>query len=173
MKSQNISFKKFKMKPEFILGLIALAILLFAFYNYSSKNNTLLSPMSSYSSVNNTSSVQNNNIQQKSNQPSQLSQPSQPVTEKPINNPSDLLPSNSASEWAKMNPVGANSLSGINLLSSQQQNGINTQGSSLRNANLQIRSEPANPRNNTNCPWNISTIEGDTMRRPLEIGSQA
>ena len=129
--------------------------------------------MSSYSSVNNTSSVQNNNIQQKSNQPSQLSQPSQPVTDKPINNPSDLLPSNSASEWAKMNPVGANSLSGINLLSSQQQNGINTQGSSLRNANLQIRSEPANPRNNTNCPWNISTIEGDTMRRPLEIGSQA
>lgn len=173
MKSQNISFKKFKMKPEFILGLVALAILLFAFYNYSSKNNTLLSPMSSYSSVNNTSSVQNNNIQQKSNQPSQLSQPSQPVTDKPINNPSDLLPSNSASEWAKMNPVGANSLSGINLLSSQQQNGINTQGSSLRNANLQIRSEPANPRNNTNCPWNISTIEGDTMRRPLEIGSQA
>lgn len=170
MKSQNISFKNFKMKPEFILGLVALAILLFAFYNYSSKNNTLLSPMSSYSSVNNTSSVQNNNIQQKTPQPTQLSQP---ITEKPINNPSDLLPNNSASEWAKMNPVGANSLSGINLLSSQQQNGINTQGSSLRNANLQIRSEPANPRNNTNCPWNISTIEGDTMRRPLEIGSQA
>ena len=173
MKSQNISFQKFIMKPEFILGLVALAILLFAFYNYSSKNNTLLSPMSSYSSVNNTSSVQNNNIQQKTPQPTQLSQPSQPITEKPINNPSDLLPNNSASEWAKMNPVGANSLSGINLLSSQQQNGINTQGSSLRNANLQIRSEPANPRNNTNCPWNISTIEGDTMRRPLEIGSQA
>lgn len=172
MKSQNISFKNFKMKPEYILGLVALAILLFAFYNYSSKNNTVLSPMSSYSSVNNTSNVQNqnNNIQQN---PTHSSQSNQPVTQKPINNPSDLLPSNSASEWAKMNPVGANSLSGINLLSSQQQNGINTQGSSLRNANLQIRSEPANPRNNTNCPWNISTIEGDSMRRPLEIGSQA
>jgi len=172
MKSQNISFKNFKMKPEIILGLVALAILLFAFYNYSSKNNTVLSPMSSYSSVNNTSNIQNqnNNTPQIPNQPSQ---PSQLVREKPINNPVELLPSNSASEWAKMNPIGANSLSGINLLSSQQQNGINTQGSSLRNANLQIRSEPANPRNNTNCPWNVSTIDGDTMRRPLEIGSQA
>ena len=157
------------MKPEFILGLVALAILLFAFYNYSFKKNTVLSPMSSYSSVNNTSSVQtqNNNIQQK---PILSNQSNEPVSQKPINNPNDLLPSNSASEWAKMNPVGANALSGINLLSSQQQNGINTQGSSLRNANLQIRSEPANPRNNTNCPWNISTIDGDTMRRPLEIG---
>ena len=62
---------------------------------------------------------------------------------------------------------------GINLLSPSQISGINTQGSSLRNANLQVRSEPANPRSNTNCPWNISTIETDTFRKPLEIGSGA
>jgi hypothetical protein len=24
---------------------------------------------------------------------------------------------------------------------------------------------------NTNCPWNISTIETDQFRKPLEIGS--
>ena len=164
MKSQSLSLKNFKMKPEFILGLIALGILLFGLYKYSYKNNTLLSPMSSYSPepanpppVNNQSNITE----------------SKPIINKPINNPSDLLPTNTASEWAKMNPVGKDSLSGINLLSAQQQNGINTQGSSLRNANLQIRSEPANPRTNTNCPWNVSTIEGDTMRRPLEIGSNA
>jgi hypothetical protein len=23
---------------------------------------------------------------------------------------------------------------------------------------------------NTNCPWNVSTIEEDNMRKPLEIG---
>jgi hypothetical protein len=51
--------------------------------------------------------------------------------------------------------------------------GINTQGSSLRNSNLQIRSEPPNPRMNTNSPWNVSTIESDQYRRPLEIGSGA
>jgi hypothetical protein len=26
---------------------------------------------------------------------------------------------------------------------------------------------------NTNCPWNISTIDTDEHRRPLEIGSSA
>ena len=51
--------------------------------------------------------------------------------------------------------------------------GINTVGSSLRNANLQLRSEPANPKTATNCPWNISTIETDKFRKQLEIGSQS
>jgi hypothetical protein len=40
----------------------------------------------------------------------------------------------------------------------------------LRNANLQIRSEPPNPQM-TVGPWNQSTIEPDFMRPPLEIGS--
>ena len=33
------------------------------------------------------------------------------------------------------------------------------------------RSTPPNPRTNTNCPWNISTIEADQFRKVLEIGS--
>ena len=65
----------------------------------------------------------------------------------------------------------AKSLEGISLLSATQQNGINTVGSSLRNPNLQLRSEPPNPRTNTNCPWNVSTIESDNLRKPLEIGA--
>jgi hypothetical protein len=72
-----------------------------------------------------------------------------------------------------LNPVSSSDLRNINLLNPTQLVGINTQGSSLRNSNLQIRSEPANPRTNTNCPWNISTIETDTFRRPLEIGASA
>ena len=90
---------------------------------------------------------------------------------KPAANPNDLLPADSNSAWAKMNPVG--DLQNINLLNPQQVVGINTQGSSLRNANLQIRSEPPNPRVNTNSPWNISTIEDDKFRKPLEIGGSA
>ena len=179
MKSQKFSLKNLKMKPEFILGLVALAILLFGFYNYSYRNSSILSPMSSFNQSSSSSTdssqanVSNNNSNASTSVSGSTSSLKKLSSDKPINNPSDLLPANTASEWAKMNPVGTDNLSGINLLSAQQQNGINTQGSSLRNANLQIRSEPPNPRNNTNCPWNISTIEGDTMRRPLEIGSHA
>jgi hypothetical protein len=95
------------------------------------------------------------------------------VSSKAISNPSDLLPNSSANDWSNLNPVSSSDLRNINLLNPTQLVGINTQGSSLRNSNLQIRSEPANPRTNTNCPWNISTIETDTFRRPLEIGASA
>lgn len=45
--------------------------------------------------------------------------------------------------------------------------GENTQGSSLRNANRQLRSEPANTRTVVS-PWMNSTIEPDLLRLPLE-----
>jgi hypothetical protein len=93
------------------------------------------------------------------------------VSSKAVSNPADLLPNSSANDWSNLNPVSSSDLRNINLLNPTQLVGINTQGSSLRNSNLQVRSEPANPRTNTNCPWNISTIETDTFRRPLEIGS--
>ena len=49
--------------------------------------------------------------------------------------------------------------------------GIDTVGTSLRNANLQIRSEPANPQVKVS-PWQQTTIEPDTNRRPLEIANE-
>jgi len=39
----------------------------------------------------------------------------------------------------------------------------------LRNANLQIRSEPPNPQLSVG-PWNQSTITPDFLRPPLELG---
>jgi len=48
--------------------------------------------------------------------------------------------------------------------------GIDTIGQTLRNANLQIRSEPPNPQLYVG-PWNNTTISPDFMRPPLEIGS--
>ncbi len=86
----------------------------------------------------------------------------------PALNPSDLLPNDTNSEWANINPA-SNDLKNLNLLNPNQLIGINTVGSSLRNANLQVRSEPAIPKVNVG-PWNSSTIETDTFRRPLEIG---
>ena len=84
--------------------------------------------------------------------------------------PSVLLPNDSNSQWANMNPQGGGPLTGINLLQAGALAGINTIGSTLRNANLQLRSEPPNPQVNVG-PWNRSTIEPDFVQRPLEIGS--
>lgn len=81
----------------------------------------------------------------------------------------DLLPKDTNSEWAQLNPTGLGELSNINLLKSGWQVGVDTMGQSLRNANLQLRSEPPNPQTPVG-PWNQSTITPDFMRVPLELG---
>jgi len=86
-----------------------------------------------------------------------------------IQNPADLMPKDSNKQWAQLNPSGKGELSSVNLLKAGYHIGIDTIGQTLRNANLQIRSEPPNPQMNVG-PWNLSTIEPDFMRVPLEIG---
>jgi len=84
--------------------------------------------------------------------------------------PSELLPKDMNSIWAEQNPMGPGSLKGKNFLSAGALIGVNTVGQSLRNANLQIRSEPPNPQ----VPVSIflqSTIAPDISHRPLEIGA--
>ncbi len=87
-----------------------------------------------------------------------------------IQNPSELLPKDKNSQWAQLNPSGKGELANVNLLRAGYHIGIDTIGQSLRNANLQIRSEPPNPQLSVG-PWNQSTIEPDFMRPPLEIGA--
>jgi len=87
-----------------------------------------------------------------------------------IQNPAELLPKDSNSQWAQLNPTGKGELANINLLKAGYHIGIDTVGQSLRNANLQIRSEPPNPQTYVG-PWQQSTITPDFMRPPLEIGS--
>lgn len=85
-------------------------------------------------------------------------------------NPADLLPKDTNGQWAQLNPSGKGDLSNINLLKAGYHIGIDTIGQTLRNPNLQIRSEPANPQINIG-PWNQSTITPDFMRVPFEIGT--
>lgn len=87
-----------------------------------------------------------------------------------IQNPAELLPKDSNSQWAQLNPSGKGELANVNLLKAGYHIGIDTIGQTLRNANLQIRSEPPNPQLYVG-PWNTSTIEPDFLRPPLELGS--
>lgn len=84
--------------------------------------------------------------------------------------PAELLPSDQNNEWARLNPSGAGDLNNVNLLKAGYHTGMDTVGSSLRNANLQVRSEPPNPTEKVS-PWGNTTIEPDLMRVPLELGN--
>jgi hypothetical protein len=80
----------------------------------------------------------------------------------------DLLPHDAAnSKFSQVNPAGQGDVDGRNFLQSTYHQGLNTVGTSLRNANKQLRSEPPNPTVAVSI-WNKSTIDSDLHRRPLE-----
>jgi len=84
----------------------------------------------------------------------------------------ELLPQDNSSLWAQVNPSGEGSLKDRNFLQSGYHIGINTVGQTLRNANLQLRSEPPCPQVKVS-PWLQATIEPDVSRKPFEIGGCA
>jgi hypothetical protein len=86
--------------------------------------------------------------------------------------PQELLPHDNSSLWAQVNPQGQGSLQDKNFLQAGHHIGINSVGQTLRNANLQLRSEVPNPRVQVS-PFLQSTIQPDVNRRPLEIGGCA
>lgn len=82
----------------------------------------------------------------------------------------DLLPKDAAnSRWSQLNPAGQGDVKDQNFLQAGHHVGLNTTMGSMKNANLQFRSEPANPKDLVS-PWLNSTYEPDLSRRPLEIG---
>ena len=80
---------------------------------------------------------------------------------------SDLLPPEGG--FAESNPAPQGHLMNRNLFESGHHAGLNTQSSTLKNANRQLRSDPLIPRRDVG-PWSQSTIEADTNRRQFEIG---
>jgi len=84
----------------------------------------------------------------------------------------DLLPKDAAnSVWAENNPAGQGDVKDQNFLQAGVHFGVDTVGQSLRNANMQLRSDPPIPKVDGLSPWMNTTIEYDTNRRFLEIGS--
>ena len=88
-----------------------------------------------------------------------------------IANPNELLPTDQNSQWAALNPVNmsqGNILNG-DMLQAGYHIGLDTIGQSMKNANLQLRSDPIIPKQDVG-PWNQSTYEPDYARVPLEVG---
>ena len=89
-----------------------------------------------------------------------------------VANPNELLPVDTNSQWAALNPVNMNQGSILNgdMLQAGYHIGLDTIGQTLKNANLQLRSDPIIPKQEVG-PWNQSTYEPDYGRVPLEIGA--
>lgn len=174
--------KSVKAHHLLLLGIVAVAI---ALSIYSSKKSTIMDMMTTNSKEKEANAV-HQAVQEETNV-----RPSAPLGEneeyarvqglqsrdagmkncskQAMQDPASLLPKDENSEWARLNPSGNGTLDNVNLLKSGYHIGIDTIGNTLRNANLQVRSEPANPQVNVG-PWNNTTIAPDLMRVPLEIG---
>lgn len=84
----------------------------------------------------------------------------------PLTISTDLLPkaNDQLVDFAEYAPKA---LQGQNFMDASKYVGVNTQGSSMRNANYQLRADVPNPRTNVG-PWANSTIDADLLRKPLE-----
>ena len=94
------------------------------------------------------------------------------VGQQPVTDPKDLLPKDSNSQWANLNPVQSQGMP--DLLQAGSHYGIDSIGQSMRNANLQLRSDPYIPINDNISPWNNSTIEPSGLvqhQRGVDIGN--
>jgi len=87
---------------------------------------------------------------------------------KSVNNPADLLPTDQNSEWARLNPSGQGDISQVTTLDAGHHLGMTAQV--LRNANLQLRSDPPIPQGASTGPFNQPTISADASRVTLELG---
>jgi hypothetical protein len=175
-------------KAHHVLLLLGGLVLIYVIYNYSSNKN--FSP-ENYESANKRNSSQNSSGATNSNarggNPTGANDGTFYVDYAPVNagdgnmagmpsncnsqtmnTPSDLLPSDNNSGWG-LKPMGSGDFMGVNFLNAGYLIGVDTIGSTLRNANQQIRSEPPNPQLMVS-PWNNTTIEPDAFRQPLEVG---
>lgn len=86
-----------------------------------------------------------------------------------VANPSELLPKDVNSQWASLNPSSQNSPQTPDLLQAGYHIGLDTVGQTMKNPNLQLRSDPVINKADVG-PWNNSTVEPDLLRQPLEVG---
>jgi hypothetical protein len=163
--------KVFASSNSWVLAIVAL-ILIFLLFSYSDSKGNILDRMTDGTPVSNDKPVE---IKSPPAQTLPVQQPSTVNTNsyssQPVANPSDLLPKDKNSEWASLNPLGINA-DGIqtpDLLQSGYHIGIDTIGQTLKNPSYDLRSDPIIEKKHIS-PWNMSTIEPNLARVPLEVG---
>lgn len=94
-----------------------------------------------------------------------------PVTTASTVAPNELLPKEGdIGKFVADFPCGEGDIAAKNFLTAGYNMGINTISGSLKNANLQLRSDPVIPKGDVG-PWNQSTFLADNTRKHFEIGA--
>jgi len=175
---ENIAsaIKKILPKDQTSLYVILLLLLVFAIFFYSNSKTQLFDSMdtgvypSSNAAAHTANATQVPNTQMNVNPSPQVAGAG--YTLQPVANPSDLLPKDQNSQWSALNPSAMNKGDILmpDLLQAGYHIGLDTIGQTLRNPNLQLRSDPIISKADIG-PWNQSTIEPDLGRVPLELGA--
>lgn len=84
--------------------------------------------------------------------------------------PMDLLPKSQISNDFDVVQGETDELSARNFLVTSNNFGIDTVGSSNKNPNLQLRSDPFIPNNMNTGPWSQSTIQPNLYQRKFDLG---
>ena len=164
--------KLFSADKVLLMGILVISVM-FVLY-YSSSKSLILDNMEDGSVPNGQNlrkqpSVKETSAQYVVNAPETVPNQAGGYAAQSVASPSDLLPQDQNSQWAALNPSSLNQGGMPDLLQAGYHIGLDTIGQSLRNANLQLRSDPIIPKQEVG-PWNLSTIEPDLGRVPLEIG---
>lgn len=149
---------------EKVIMLVALAILAYMLFAYGNNKDLVMDSMSNYAVMGDVAVEKPKEAPKVEEKKNELAK---------VANPDDLLPSDANAQWSNLNPSSVDKAKGVmapDLLQAGHHIGLDTVGQSLRNANQQLRSDPVIQKQDIG-PWNQSTIEGDNMRKPLEVGA--
>ncbi len=161
---------------KWICVAVIVAIISYSLMNYSSSKNFVLDAMSAGAQPVDESTM---SAGVQSTKPASYNQPEPSVAAATNGNsdyqqadtatPEELLPSDKNSEFANLNPVNSGKVDLPDMLQAGSLMGVDTIGQTLKNANMQLRSDPPIKKEQVG-PWNYSTFEPDLARVPLELG---
>ena len=158
---------------KWIFVAIVVAIIVYSMMNYSKGKGMVLDNMTTGAAIKPNKYASNEVFESSKpasyDQPESVSASTSDYKSVDTAAPQDLLPVDKNSEFAKLNPVSSGKQDLPDLLQAGSLIGIDTIGQTLKNANLQLRSDPTIKKQNIG-PWNNSTFEPDLARVPLELG---
>jgi len=140
-----------------IMIILVIAILGFALYSYGFQKDLIQDNMES--------EMEMPEMPEEPEQAMESPMPEMPKAEKKDTAaPADLLPKDVNDNFSDFTGDIKKNIQAPDLLTAGANMG--TIGQSLRNANQQLRADPIIEKT-LQCPWNNSTIEADTSRKPL------
>jgi hypothetical protein len=156
-----------KYNIQLFLGSVVLLLLaLYMYSNYKSKTAETHVPLHP-ASVDGSSLLEDSGDLSEYASVNDVSNTELPQSSTPTINPSELLPKDTNKEWNELNPTSSTNVGDVNMLTPGPTHFM-TMSKPLRNANLQLRSDPPVPQVPVS-PWNNSTIGPDESRVTFEI----